>query len=133
MLQISFIRQNTDLVKERLSLKNFAEISLVDKLIQSDEVLRKLKIETEALQANINITSKEIGVLMAKGDKAVAEQKKSEVAKLKDKLTVLSGELFLTEEDFKNDLLKLPNLPHSSVPKGKTPEENEIVKEVGTK
>jgi seryl-tRNA synthetase len=81
----------------------------------------------------MNAASKEIGLLMAKGDKASAEQKKQEVAELKSVIAAKNGELFLAEEEFKSEIVKLPNLPHTSVPKGKTPEENEVVREAGTK
>src|SRR5260221_9029592 len=133
MLQINFIRQQADFVKERLSVKNFTDISLVDKILQADEQLRKLKTETESLQATMNIVSKEIGLLMSKGDKIAAEQKKEEVSKLKDELAVKKGDLVLAEIELHDEIIKLPNLPHGSVPKGKTPVENEVVREGGSK
>ncbi len=133
MLQISFIRQNIDLVKERLGARNFNEISIVDKVVALDEQVRSLKVETETLQATINTASKEIGLLIGKGEKENAEKKRAEVSRLKDKLSVLKGDLIVSEETLKNELLKLPNLPDSSVPKGKTPEENELVREAGIK
>ena len=133
MLQINLIRQNSDLVKERLSVKNFSDISLVDKILQSDEQLRKLKTETESLQAAMNAASKEIGALMGKGDKAAAEQKKQEVAQHKTTLQQLNEQLIAAEKLLHDEIIKLPNLPHTSVPKGKTPEDNEVVKEAGTK
>ena len=90
MLQINFIRQNAELVKERLAVKNFSDIGLVDRILKSDEELRKLKTETETLQASMNAASKEIGMLMGKGDKAAAEQKKQEVAQHKATLQQLN-------------------------------------------
>ena len=86
MLQISYIRQNTDLVKEKLAVKNITDLSVVDKLLETDEQVRKLKTETEALQAGINAASKEIGMLMGKGEKEAAENKKQEVAANKTSL-----------------------------------------------
>ncbi len=133
MLQIGYIRQNTALVKEKLGIKNFTDLVIVDKLLETDEQVRKLKTETETLQSAINTASKEIGMLMGKGEKELAETKKQEVTTLKDVLSILKGDLFLAEEELKDGLLKLPNLPHSSVPKGKTPEDNEVVREGGTK
>jgi seryl-tRNA synthetase len=133
MLQINFIRQNAELVKERLAVKNFSDIGLVDKILKSDEELRKLKTETETLQASMNAASKEIGILMGKGDKAAAEQKKQEVAKHKETLQQLNEQLTAAEKAFHDEIITLPNLPHTSVPKGKTPEENVNVKEAGAK
>jgi len=133
MLQISYIRQNTALVKERLAIKHFADLSLVDKLLETDEQVRKLKTETEALQAGINASSKEIGMLMGKGEKELAESKRQEVTLQKSSLQLLSQQLADAERSLQDDLVLLPNLPHISVPKGKTPEENEVVREGGTK
>ena len=133
MLQISYIRQNIDLVKEKLAVKNITDLSVVDILLEKDEQVRKLKTETEALQAGINAASKEIGMLMGKGEKEAAENKKQEVAAHKTSLQNLAQQLADTEKQLHDELVLLPNLPHASVPKGKTPEENETVREGGTK
>ncbi len=133
MLQINFIRQNSELVKERLKVKGFGDIPLVDKVIESDDKVRKLKVQTETLQAEINAASKAIGMLMGKGDKEAAEQKKTEVSQLKNTIQELSEQLAVAESALNDEIVKFPNLPHISVPVGKTPEENEIVREQGTK
>jgi seryl-tRNA synthetase len=98
-----------------------------------DENLRQQKVSTENLQASINTASKEIGILMGKGEKETAEAKKLEVSSLKNELAEKNSMLASMEEDFKSKILLLPNLPHVSVPVGKTPEDNEIVREGGTK
>ena len=131
MLQINFIRQNRELVKERLAVKNFANPGLIDELLSSDEEIRKLKSMTESMQATINSLSKEIGMLMAKGEKDQAEARKTEVSELKSQLSEKNTELAQLEELFNKQLITLPNLPHTSVPKGKTPAENEVVREGG--
>lgn len=133
MLQVNYIRQNPELVKERLAVRNFAKIGLVDSIVQTDEELRKSRTASENLQASVNALSKEVGALMAKGDKETAEQKKQEVARLKQELAEKATTLQSLEKTFNDLILQLPNLPHSSVPKGKTPEENEIVREGGQK
>ena len=133
MLQINYIRQNTAEVKKRLAVKHFNNIELVDELLQLDENLRQQKVSTENLQASINTASKEIGILMGKGEKETAEAKKLEVSSLKNELAEKNSMLASMEEDFKSKILLLPNLPHVSVPVGKTPEDNEIVREGGTK
>ena len=133
MLQINYIRQNTALVKEKLAVKNIGDLTIIDKLLETDEQVRKLKTETETLQAGINAASKEIGLLMGKGEKDAAENKKQEVATHKNKLQELNQQLTDVEKLLYDNLVLLPNLPHSSVPKGKTPEENEVVREAGTK
>ena len=133
MLQIGYIRQHKALVKEKLAVKNFSDLSIIDKILEADEQLRKLKTETEALQAGINAASKEIGMLMGKGEKDAAETKKGEVARHKTDLQNLNQQLADAERSLHDELILIPNLPHSSVPKGKTPEENEVVREGGTK
>lgn len=133
MLQISFIRQNTELVKERLSVKHFSGISLVDKVVELDEQVRKLKVQSETLQADINAASKAIGQLMGKGEKGQAEQKKLEVTQHKSTLQQINEQLASTEKQLQDAIIQFPNLPHASVPLGKTPEDNEVVRESGAK
>ena len=133
MLQINYIRQNIALVKEKLGIKNFADVSVVDRILDIDEQVRKLKTETESLQATINAGSKEIGMLMGKGEKELAEQKRREVSLHKTAVQQLNEQLSVAEKKLQDELVKLPNLPHSSVPKGRTPEENVVVREGGNK
>ncbi len=132
MLQINYIKQHADIVKERLAVKNFANINLVDELITLDEEIRKQKVVTESLQASVNNASKEIGALMAKGNAEEATAKRNEVNNWKESFA--TGKLVLQqlEEDFTNKILLLPNLPHTTVPLGKTPEDNVTVLTGGT-
>ncbi len=133
MLQINNIRQNPEWVKERLAVRNFKDIELVDRILQTDEELRKIKVAAESLQASVNVASKEIGALMAKGEKETAESKKQEVAALKAELAEKSASLTTLENEFNKNILLLPNLPHSAVPAGKSAEDNEVVREGGVK
>ncbi len=133
MLQVAFILNNPELVKKKLAVKNFAEMSVVEKIIVLEDERKKLQLEFEERQAKINSTSKEIGQLIAAGKKGVAEEKKLEVSSLKSFLQPVTEKLPAIEKELQDELIKLPNLPHSSVPKGKTPEENEIVREGGQK
>lgn len=133
MLQINVLRQNKELVKERLTAKYFNNISLVDDILSLDEQVRTLKVQSETLQATANAASKEIGMLMGKGEKEKAEQKKQEVAANKLSIQQLTEQLAAAEKQLHDELVKLPNLPHTSVPTGKTPEENEVVREGGVK
>ena len=133
MLQINYIRQNTALVKEKLGIKNFADVSVVDRILEIDEQVRKLKTESEALQATINAGSKEIGMLMGKGEKDAAGAKKSDIATHKTQQQNLNQQLADTEKLLLDELVKLPNLPHDSVPNGKAAADNEVVREGGVK
>ena len=131
MLQVNYIKANREEVLNRLAKKNFLDSSLVDKIISHDDERRKLQYELDEIQAKINSASKEIGQLMATGKKEMAEEKKREVATLKTFLLPVSEKLIIVEKNLLDDLIKLPNLPHTSVPLGKTPEENEIVRTGG--
>ena len=133
MLQVGFIRQHTDLVKERLAVRNFKQTDVVDAVIALDDERKKLQFEFDETQSKLNAASKEIGQLMAKGNKEEAEQKKQQVATLKSSLQPINEKLIAAEKKLHDEIIKLPNLPHSSVPAGKTPEDNEIVREGGNK
>lgn len=133
MLQVAYIRQNTALVKERLAVKHFKEINLVDEILSLDDDRKKLQLEFDTNQAKVNSTSKEIGQLMAKGHKDDAEAKKQEVAALKNTLQPITDKLAETEKKLQDAIVKLPNLPSEKVPPGKTPEENVVMREGGTK
>lgn len=131
MLPIHLFRQNKDLILEGLKKKNFKELDLVEKIISIDERRRSLQVENDNLSAFVNSASKNVGQMMAKGDKDGAEQLKSEVAANKEKAKVIAQQLAELETELHDSLVRLPNLPHSSVPFGKTPEENEIVRSGG--
>ncbi|MGN6541286.1 MAG: serine--tRNA ligase [Ginsengibacter sp.] len=133
MLQVNFIKANREAVLKGLAKKHFSEIPLVDEIIFLDDERKKLQFELDERQSKINAFSKEIGQLMAKGEKVAAEEKKLEVASLKSFLQPVSDNLSEVEKKLQDDLIKLPNLPHDSVPEGKTPEENEVVREGGEK
>jgi seryl-tRNA synthetase len=131
MLQVAYLRQNTELVKERLSIKHFAELNLVDEVIALDDQRKQLTFQYDETQAQVNKASKEIGMLMGKGEKNAAEAKKTEVAELKSKLQPINEQLAAVEKQLHDTLIKLPNLPSALVPVGKTPDDNLNVKESG--
>ena len=133
MLQIQVLRQNPTAVKEKLTIKNYTDLSLIDTIIALDDERKKTQLEFDNNQAIVNITSKAIGGLMAKGQKEEAEAKKQEVATLKATLQPISEKLTAVEKQLHDELVKLPNLPSDLVPAGKTPEDNEVVREGGVK
>lgn len=133
MLQVNFIKANKEEVLKGLAKKNFAEISVVDKVVSLDDERKKLQFELDELQSKINAASKEIGQLMSSGKKELAEEKKKEVTALKSSLQPVGDKLSLVENNLHENLIKLPNLPHQSVPEGKSPEDNEVVREGGRK
>ena len=133
MLQLQILKQNPQEVKNKLAIKNFAELQLVDTIIALDDERKKLQLEFDNNQAKVNSVSKEIGALMAKGKKEEAEAKKIEVASLKLLLQPISEKLAAVEKQLQDELVKLPNLPSDQVPVGKTPADNVVVREGGIK
>ena len=131
MLQVPFVRQNVELVKQRLAIKNFKQPELVDELLQWDDKRKEYQQELEELQAKINSSSKEIGQLMAKGQKEEAEKKKADVAAWKQLQN--PEKLSEAEKNIQAILYLLPNLPSEKVTPGKTPEENVLIREGGVK
>jgi seryl-tRNA synthetase len=133
MLQLQILRQNPEGVKERLGVRNFKELSLVDEIIALDDSRKKLTFQFDDTKAKINAASKEIGGLMAKGQKEEAEAKKKDVEALKAALGPIQENLDATEKQLNSLLVRLPNLPSPKVPPGKTPEDNEVVRMGGSK
>src|ERR1700712_40619 len=129
MLQLALIRRQPDFVKQRLLIKNFDATAAIDSILLLDEKSKKLQLELESAQAGLNVISKEIGSLMAKGEKEKAEEKKQEVVRIKAGVSPLQTLLNATEEQLQQILVTLPNLPAKEVPVGKTPAENILVRE----
>jgi len=128
MLQLQLFRTQRDHLIERLKVKQVSDVSLVDRIIDIDEERRKLQAENDDLLSRINAASKEIGKLMGSGQKDAAEAMKADVAAHKEATKVLSEKLSALEQQQHELLVLLPNLPHTSVPPGRTPEENEVVR-----
>jgi seryl-tRNA synthetase len=131
MLQVSYLRENTDLAKQRLGVKHFPQLGLVDTVIALDDERKALQAGFDDLQSKVNAASKEIGALMAKGEKDKAEAIKQEVAGWKAQLDPLKTKMTEVEASLQQTIVQLPNLPHPLVPIGKTPEENEVVRTGG--
>lgn len=133
MLQVSYIRDNREQVLERLAVKNFKQTELVDEILQLDDKRRQTQTSMDNISAEANAAAKQIGDLMRAGKKDEAELIKSKTGTWKEDIKKLGEQLAFTEEELYQKLVLLPNLPHSSVPKGLTPEENEVVLENGAK
>ncbi len=131
MLPIQLFRTNKELILAGLAKKNFKEPELVDKIINIDERRRALQVENDNLAASVNSASKQIGQHMAKGEREKAEELKAVVAQNKDRAREVSEQLSVLEKEQHDLVVLLPNLPHSSVPAGKTPEENVVVRSGG--
>ncbi len=133
MLQVNYIREHKEEVLEGLAVKNFKQPELVEEILKLDEQRRQTQTQADSLLAEANAAAKQIGEFMRQGKKDEAEALKAQSIANKDAQKNLSDQLEAIEQALLNQLLVLPNLPHSSVPLGKTPEENETVLEQGSK
>lgn len=133
MLQLATLRNNTELVRERLAVKNFKEVELVDRILLLDEERKKLTHQFDETKAGINAASKEIGQLMKNGQKEEAEERKKAVETFKSQLVAVEQDLGRTEKELNDLLVRLPNLPSEKVPPGRTPADNEVVRMGGSK
>ncbi len=127
MLQVSYIRDNREEVLARLAVKNFKQTELVDEVITLDDDRRSTQNRLDSTSAEANSAAKQIGELMRTGKKDEAEQIKSKTGVWKEEIKQLSEQLTNIEQELHQKIVLLPNLPHSSVPQGKTPEDNEVV------
>ena len=127
MLTIDQLRNDTAFAKERLAHKHFKDVQFVDEIIALDDKRKLIKSKLDDFLAQRNSISKEIGLLMKDGKKEEAEQAKLKIADIKENADKLETEFNELETKQFNLLVQLPNFPNALVPKGKTPEENEIV------
>ena len=128
MLNLKFIQENKETVIERLAVKNFDAREAVEKIIELDNQRKALQQEAETRQAQMNNIAKQIGQLMQSGQKEAAEKARQETADLKASIAELNNRRNDVGTELNNLLLRLPNMPHTSVPRGKSDADNEIVK-----
>ena len=133
MLDIKLIREKTDFVRERLAVRGAGDEKLVDGILRADEQRRKSLAEVETLKSQRNRVSKEIGALMGQKKITEAEAKKSETRELGDKITELEKQVAQADADRDQLMLRVPNLPHASVPQGKSAEDNPEIRVHGEK
>ena len=132
MLDIKFVRENPDVVKENIKKKfQDGKILLVDEVIELDAALRAAKTEVDELRANRNKVSKEIGGLMAQGKKEEAEAAKKKVTQYADQLAALEVKEAELEEKLTKNMMIIPNIIDPSVPIGKDDSENVELEKFG--
>lgn len=131
MLQVSYIRENRTEVLERLSVRNFKHPELIDQIINLDDDRRQTQTQLDSISAEANAAAKKIGDLMRQGLKGEAEGLKQQTNSFKEQTKTLSEKLAAIEILLQNELVLLPNLPHASVPKGATPDDNVVALEFG--
>ena len=131
MLQVPYIRNHKEEVITKLAVKNFDAKDTVDEIIALDEKRRKTQAELDDILAESNKLSKEIGILYKSGNVEEANAKKAETADLKEKSNQLSQLLSKVQDELKDKLVQIPNIPHDSVPTGNSEEDNKIVSQEG--
>jgi seryl-tRNA synthetase len=131
VLDIRLIREKPDWVRQGLASRGAGDEALVDKILQADERRRRLLSEAEALKSQRNRVSKEIGALMGQKRIEEAEAKKRETRDLGDRIASLDKESADADAARAQWMLRLPNLPHSSVPAGRTAADNPLVRVQG--
>ncbi len=132
MLTINLIRDSKDFVIARLKIKNFEAGDLVNKILTLDSSRREIQSRVNILQGEMNRISKEIGTLMKEGRKPEADAAREKTYSLKEEIKSLSDKLLPLENELRDDIIRLPNLPHESVTQGFGADNNVRVREGGT-
>ena len=131
MLNINLLREQSSTVIDRLKVKNFDATAIVNRVLDLDRRRRELQAESDAIQAQLNSLSREIGSMMKEGRKEEAEAAKIGIGTMKEKQKQLAEILDQVSEEMQKELISLPNLPHSLVAPGKSAEDNVIVRTGG--
>lgn len=127
MLQIAWLREHKEEAVNRLKLRNMDALASLDQILHIDEQKRATQAALDSQLAVSNNYAREIGELFKKGEKEAAETIRQKSLAAKDAIKTLEEKLALLEAALQEDLVKLPNTPHHTVPAGKSAEDNQIV------
>ena len=131
MLTIAQIKENPQYIIERLAVKCFDGNEAINKVLELDGKRRELQLNNDNQAAELNKFAATIGKLMKEGKKEEAQEAKNAVASLKESQKAIAEQLAGVEEEIKNILLSIPNIPCEMVPEGRTAEDNVVEKEGG--
>ena len=131
MIEINRLRDNSNEIIERLSIKNFDSKKIITEILELDKQKREIQVSSDGLLSQRNSISKEIGNLFKSGQAELANKKKEETVSLNTDIQELKDKFNVVDEKLTDLLYQLPNTPHIDVPKGKTPEENITIFEKG--
>lgn len=131
MLNLRFIQDNPGMVIERLAKKNFNAGDMVAEILSLYEQKRQTQAKADECRAEMNKISSTIGQLMREGKKEETDSAKAKTAELKEAIRFLDEKFNRIEEEVNEIVIQLPNLPHESVPEGKTAADNEVVRSGG--
>ncbi len=127
MLEINKIKEEKDQMIERLKVRNFDAKPIIEDILTLDKKWREAKTELDKISAESNKIAKEIGMLFGQGKVDEANQAKAKTADLKEKSKELSQQVNELAEAITKKLYEIPNIPHPSVPKGNSDEDNEVI------
>lgn len=133
MLDVRFVRENKEEIISRLDKRNLPAQELVTQMLQLDDIRREAQQQCDATQAEMNNLSAQIGEFFKTGRQAEANELKARTVELKEMVKTLEEKQKTAEQNLTELLYTIPNSPHASVPKGKSAEDNEIVRESGAK
>ncbi len=131
MLQINFLRENKEEVIRLLAIKYFNAAELIEEIFKLDDKRKAAQKTLDEQLAESNKLAKEIGILYKSGDHEKANEFKQKTAEIKQSSKVLADELAATSNALNDKLIEVPNIPHPSVPIGKTEADNELIYEEG--
>lgn len=132
MLQLQYLRENTQEAIDRLKKRNIDADAAVNKAIELDEIRRKAQQESDQLLAEVNVASKQIGALMQAGKKEEAEAAKLNVGSIKENIKKLEEAKSQAENELTQHLYTIPNAPYQLVPEGRGADDNLEIKQCGT-
>ncbi len=131
MLTINQIKSNTEVVLKQMTVRNKNYEELINKAIQEDDNRKSIQLELDAILEKSNKLAKSIGLLFKEGKQTEANEAKQEAIKLKEVAKELNEKMNRSKECLQTTLYEIPNIPHPSVPKGKTDADNEFVRDGG--
>ena len=131
MLTLQQIKENPERIIARLAVKCFDGKEPIEKVISLDNQRRTLQLQSDTMSAELNKLASSIGSFMKSGQKAEAEDAKAKVAEIKEKQKSFAEDLAKTEQEIREILLSVPNVPYEGVPAGKSAEDNVVEKSGG--
>ncbi|MCK9424083.1 MAG: serine--tRNA ligase [Bacteroidales bacterium] len=132
MLQLNFIREHEQEVVDRLAVKNFEGREIIRNIVELDDKRRETQKQLDDIQAQSNLLAREIGFLIKSGKNSEANLLKEKTGKLKEQAKGLEVAFESVKKALDDLLVRIPNLPHSTVPRGKSPEDNVVVLQEGS-
>jgi len=131
MLTINLIREKEEFIIERLKVKNFEAAEIIKRILVLDSSRREIQSKTDMMQGDMNRISKEIGSLIKDGKRDEAEAAKLKTYSLKEEIKALTEKLIPVDIELRSEIIRLPNLPHESVPPGYGADDNVKVRDGG--